>query len=387
MAPVFHGRSGGTGLSGGYGTGGQKGFSDWLNKQKFVPPDPYRDDPFKKWLDRPYHRRFQRPGVPRIPYKMSKFELGALGKKLLRGPSLELEFFAGLLPNPFAQYLPGFNNLPLWKYDWANYGYSLCWGQDPNCLDPAADAMGQGGARLSCLSQATFECLAGQPYDSPKSVQFRNGDPITLSKSLGILIGWRHDLTLGRYRLHQHWRSDWTTTVSTPITVPPLGTPRRGHPLPWEWEHLPDPEPERGPLTSSWHKRQPPPRDPPTQVRPGPRTRERKHFEPNYAKWKALADALGGLGEFGDAVTAVYKALPWKYQDWKNDRTPQAKLRTLWKHMRDIDLAQAVDNLIKQELSDRAIGKAGSAVKKAFQDAANHGYWPGQFGPMTGPGV
>lgn len=347
---------------------------------------------------KPLGRRFQRhyTGLKGdLPKKLAtRYTKYAIGPLLKRLGNPGIQFLLGALPNPLGQYLPGYDDLPQWGYDWGAAGFTKCWGTTPNCGDAYTDAFANV-AGSSCLSQAVHECLSFQTYSTAQSANLRAGDPIVTSTFV-FYLGFRHDLTAGRAREHEMWRRP----NNDPITIPATGIKRRGLVLPLEWEGVAD-QVDRGPKPGDDVVQGDSPRrkealrtvtrgsgrtDGPTQVRTRLREREVKRTV-DYAKWKSFADALGWIGELGDLVGAIYKALPWDVQNWTEDRTIQQKLSRIYNNLGDVDVAEAVENIIANQIEDYVYGKSGDFLKKAIQNAANHGYWTRPFGVGTGPAV
>lgn len=152
--------------------------------------------------------------------------------------------------------------------------------------------------------------------------------------------------------------------------------------------------------------------------RPGPRTREKKMAI--YGRGVALA-LLNVTSEAEDFIDAIWKALPFKYRydrlreqmgeveynrmlydriKYQNNHpganrrelrsaqgkfgapekvTPQQKLKDIYNHHEHIDWQKAVDNLVKNELTDRFFGKIGQTAGRASRAARmSHGV---QLGP------
>lgn len=119
----------------------------------------------------------------------------------------------------------------------------------------------------------------------------------------------------------------------------------------------------------------------------------------------AALKAFGGFGEFGDAVAAIYDALPDKIK--KADRakvrkydskrpwfdkngnvktkstnpSTAAKFASIYKNFPQLDHNKAFDNLMKNEIQDRAFGAIGKALGRAGGKAGQ------LFGFGTGPAL
>lgn len=145
-------------------------------------------------------------------------------------------------------------------------------------------------------------------------------------------------------------------------------------------------------------RRHPFPPQPPAVPRhpynpPGPKVREKKYTPKNYATWKGITDIIGILGEFADAVNAIYDALPWQITQWKGrdgkwhdrDVTPQDKLRRIAQNIKSLNASKAVHNLLMMEAGDRIAGAIGQKLKHATRGLADQGYWEGLLGLTGGP--
>lgn len=118
---------------------------------------------------------------------------------------------------------------------------------------------------------------------------------------------------------------------------------------------------------------------PHTPTKPNRNTKERKGSGaggkggPLQKVFRAAQKAMRGLTEAGDAIEAVYKALPKGKQTCKGDMTCMAK--AIWNNVGAIDIDQALYNLAANEVQDRLLGKAHG---KASKGASKLGVRPGQ---------
>lgn len=80
-----------------------------------------------------------------------------------------------------------------------------------------------------------------------------------------------------------------------------------------------------------------------------------------------------------DFVDALWKALP------KSSRTPNAnpaqKLEDLWDHMDELDLEQAIENIVNENLQDIVVGRSGRAAGQAGAQLGS------KFGVGIGPAL
>lgn len=166
----------------------------------------------------------------------------------------------------------------------------------------------------------------------------------------------------------------WEVPYSWPATLPGL--------VPWGQPLLnpfPDPVPVRlapqQPRTNPWGETvrgpRPNPRTFPNRPdlphKPPPRTKERKAM---LALGGPMAWIVGALTESMDAVDALYRALPeWlRKRLWKEHggyMSPWDKANALYRHLGDVDIGKAVNNLIMDEIEDRAWGALGRITATA----------------------
>lgn len=83
-------------------------------------------------------------------------------------------------------------------------------------------------------------------------------------------------------------------------------------------------------------------------------------------------ETLGALSEIGDFIDAFYKALPASIRRRVREdlgRSPNFadKLRVMWEHYDQINLAEGVKNFIKAQLEDLLTGIASTPFDKAMQ--------------------
>lgn len=167
----------------------------------------------------------------------------------------------------------------------------------------------------------------------------------------------------------------------------PLPEPRNDPDLPNPWEPLPEwpiplvdvPSIDLTPgdeLTDGKHERKPP--DPPD------REKKKRLGKSKSDRWLWVLDnIIGNFTETDDVVSAVYKGLPWKYRRWKGrdgvwrdrDANTASRLQRLYKLIGKLDVDVAVDEIIKNEMSDKAFGKVGNRLKKKTRELADEGLW------------
>jgi hypothetical protein len=101
--------------------------------------------------------------------------------------------------------------------------------------------------------------------------------------------------------------------------------------------------------------------------RPRPRTKEKKLIAAATGAAKTL---LNVTTESLDALNAVYRALPKKYQ--KPGASPQRKAELLYKHFDELDAGKAVGNLIRNSAQDNLFGKLGRVQAKANRKGSRY---------------
>lgn len=168
-----------------------------------------------------------------------------------------------------------------------------------------------------------------------------------------------------------------------PINVPvadPLPIPYRAIPYRAPRPHIPPGHsPERGPIavrsprprpdegTQVWPPTRRRPRARHQPRRPGPNLREPKYSAAGAAG-AAVVRFLDQFTEGADYIEALWEALPSHAQTKiKGERTlPQTMAQDLWNNWDQIDLNEALINLLKNEIEDRAIGTANRRANDAF---------------------
>lgn len=104
---------------------------------------------------------------------------------------------------------------------------------------------------------------------------------------------------------------------------------------------------------------------------PGPGVKEKKG-----ALRKGMAVALKGAyaaTEAIDAIDAVHKALPKKYQAPKGS-TPQEKLAAIYKNIQHLDMNQALLNLVANHFLDLIIGRGSARVDEIMKSTGSSGW-------------
>lgn len=106
-----------------------------------------------------------------------------------------------------------------------------------------------------------------------------------------------------------------------------------------------------------------------------PRSNEREKKVVVAATRTIAGRVFGAVTEAGDAVDAVYDALPEKLRRRerakRHGRDPrlQTKLRILWENWEEVDVVEAINNLALNHLQDYAIGQANRRTQRALTEA------------------
>lgn len=113
--------------------------------------------------------------------------------------------------------------------------------------------------------------------------------------------------------------------------------------------------------------------------RPPAGTKEQK-FIANPAGRNLVVRLFSGITEFGDAIDAIYEAIPKELRGTRR-RTLVDKANFVYRNLQHVDIIEALQNLAVNEVEDRAIGKLGRYGAKA---AARHNR---AVGFATGPAL
>lgn len=102
--------------------------------------------------------------------------------------------------------------------------------------------------------------------------------------------------------------------------------------------------------------------------------------EKKMVVWKtgpgpAVAKGLNALTEALDVLESVWKALPERYRT--RNATPQDMAKDVYKHWKKIVIADAIDNIARDQLQDYALGR----MNKAANQITKHDYWRSPTGP------
>lgn len=152
------------------------------------------------------------------------------------------------------------------------------------------------------------------------------------------------------------------------VDVPGVGTSPDASPKPGEPEHQPAPSPGGNAPPPAVHEYAPP--------RQG--ERERKAYSSGKLGLLLLG-TLGKVTEALDVLEALHDALPPEFKaGWyklhkrggeefylrRRSASPQEMVADLWAHWNEIDLNDALVNIIKNQLEDAAIGRLGSEAQR-----------------------
>lgn len=166
------------------------------------------------------------------------------------------------------------------------------------------------------------------------------------------------------------------TTPALPFAALPY---RQSHATPFTGFYSSNGPPKRPVITAREHKWKP----------PGPRVKERK-LRASSAAVKMIMGAANQTTEFLDMLDAVYEAMPKHLKDKtpKNGRCrgprcvnpgapfvlPQDKFMTIYRNINQLDVPEAVKNLIVNHYVDNAVGRVFAGADKARSRAGGSGW-------------
>lgn len=93
----------------------------------------------------------------------------------------------------------------------------------------------------------------------------------------------------------------------------------------------------------------------------------------------ALSKLINGITEAKDLGEAVYDALPEKLrkqlikENGGRSLTFPKKMAALYKHINEVDVGDALENIAKNQLEDFVFGKAGQGMARAQNTRARLG--------------
>lgn len=244
--------------------------------------------------------------------------------------------------------------------------------------------------------------------------------------------GWHRNLPTGA-----EWNGPYEIPFTAPLSIPMLPL------LPWEWP-LPAPlynplpiappiRPGSQPRPRPWPNPRPRPNSEPATLPqpalplgivpavtltpdpfrpivpdvhikepPDDRTREKKKRIKGHRayKWGEILEYFASnFMELDDMVSALYKAIPWKYRRWRGrdgvwrDRAymTQQRLTQIYKYLGEVNINKALDfawdgihNVAMNELQDRFYGAIGNALKNRAKELGEEGLWAGNGGFQRG---
>lgn len=174
----------------------------------------------------------------------------------------------------------------------------------------------------------------------------------------------------------------WAMTYAAPLQA-------RHHP--YILRHLPQ--------TRNGMKGYKPPGEPPKVISPeghrwhlpGPRVKERKVAlsTNSFAVGRAVNRLFNLVTESGDVIESFWEALPDAHvareRAMRHGKNPTMteQLRQLYRHWNEVDMREALGNLLVNHLEDKVIGKFGKATQDAYRKT------PGarRIGITTGPAL
>lgn len=133
------------------------------------------------------------------------------------------------------------------------------------------------------------------------------------------------------------------------------------------------------------HERRPPESD---------EREKKKRLKPGTAvAWlQFMNQAVGSYTEMDDTISALYKGLPWHLRRWRGrdgvwrdrDIRSDTRAKRLFELLGQLDVEKAIEEVIKQQLTDAAFGTVGNKLKQKAKDLGNEGLWSGATGFQSG---
>ena len=96
---------------------------------------------------------------------------------------------------------------------------------------------------------------------------------------------------------------------------------------------------------------------------PGDDTLAERKFVLALSNGSAVGRIVGAAGELGDFVEAIYSTLPRRFKSRDAD-TLQERIAIIAQNLDQVDWAEALGNMIVNEVQDRAIGRIGQHVAR-----------------------
>ena len=96
---------------------------------------------------------------------------------------------------------------------------------------------------------------------------------------------------------------------------------------------------------------------------PGEDTLAERKFVLSLSNGSAIGRIVGAAGELGDFVEAIYSTLPRRFKSRDAD-TLQERIAIIARNLDQVDWAEALGNMIVNEVQDRAIGRIGQHVAR-----------------------
>jgi len=105
-----------------------------------------------------------------------------------------------------------------------------------------------------------------------------------------------------------------------------------------------------------------------------------------------MNQAVGSYTEMDDTIAALYKGLPWHLRRWRGrdgvwrdrDIRSDTRAKRLFELLGQLDVEKAIEEVIKQQLTDAAFGTVGNKLKQKAKDLGDEGLWAGNTGFQTG---
>lgn len=121
---------------------------------------------------------------------------------------------------------------------------------------------------------------------------------------------------------------------------------------------------------------------------------KKKRLKPgtSVAWLQFMNQAVGSYTEMDDTIAALYKGLPWHLRRWRGrdgvwrdrDIRSDTRAKRLFELLGQLDVEKAIEEVIKQQLTDAAFGTVGNKLKQKAKDLGDEGLWAGNTGFQTG---
>ena len=226
-------------------------------------------------------------------------------------------------------------------------------------------------------------CLSGQGAAGPgtgnrKGPLGAEGLAVAAGRQ-GLVLSHQYVIYPSGYFRYQYQRAYWRGS-SAPATTIRIRNYARVRPY-YQWPSV-NPFPEVGPAPRARTLPDPTLRtEPGTEITitdrgistrpgapgrpkpPGNDTLAERKFVLSLSNGSAIGRIVGAAGELGDFVEAIYSTLPRRFKSRDAD-TLQERIAIIARNLDQVDWAEALGNMIVNEVQDRAIGRIGQHVAR-----------------------